>query len=127
MTPKATMHPTMKIIFAPRIIAFLLLRFPIKIKEPAETGIPKAMNIIFQPQTPQLGPKQKVRPIVTKINPNNREIPAPARKLPSDSEFCPSSFLSIIYNLPSKAWSVLSFPLQMITLCIIFALSISMV
>ena len=69
MTPKATMHPIMKIVFAPRIIAFLLLRFPINTKEPAETGIPKAMKIIFQPQTPQLGPKQKVRPIVTKINP----------------------------------------------------------
>ena len=65
------MNPIMRIVFAPLTIACLSRLFPIKTKEPAETGIPKAMNIMFQPQTPQLGPKQNVRPIVTKINPNN--------------------------------------------------------
>ena len=98
MTPIATMHPIMRIVFAPLTIACLSLPFPIKNKDPAETGIPKAMNIMFHPQTPQLGPKQKVRPIVTKINPNNRESPAPIRKLPSDSDFPSSSFSDIIYN-----------------------------
>ncbi len=90
------MHPIMRIAFAPLTIACLSLRFPIKNKEPAETGMPKAMNIMFQPQTPQPGPKQKVRPIVTKINPNNREIPAPNKKLPSDC--CSSSMVSIIFR-----------------------------
>ena len=77
MTPIPTMHPITKIIFAPLTIACLSLRFPIRNREPADTGIPKAMNIMFQPQIPQLGPKQNVRPIVTKISPKNRENPAP--------------------------------------------------
>ena len=97
MTPKATMHPIMKIVFAPLTIACLSLRFPIKNREPAETGIPKAMNIMFQPQIPQLGPKQNVRPIVTKISPKNRETPAPIKKLPSCG--CSSSSMtSIIFT-----------------------------
>ena len=96
MTPKATMHPIMKIVFAPLTIACLSLRFPIKNREPAETGIPKAMNIMFQPQIPQLGPKQNERPIVTKISPKNRETPAPIKKLPSCG--CSSSLTSIIFK-----------------------------
>ena len=59
MTPTATMHPIMRIVFAPLTIACLSRLLPIKTKDPAETGIPKAMNIMFQPQTPQLGPKTK--------------------------------------------------------------------
>lgn len=98
MTPTAIVHPIMRIAFAPLTIAFLLLLFPINIKEPAETGSPNAMNIMFQPQTPQLGPKQKVKPIVTKNNPNKSDIPAPIRKLPSDSDFSSSSFSCITYK-----------------------------
>lgn len=116
MTPTATMHPMMRIVFAPWTIAFLSLLFPIKTKEPAETGIPKAMKIIFQPQTPQLGPKQKVSPIVTKINPNNREAPAPIMKLPSDSDFCSSSLTSITF-MPVKNYDcIIISPTNILTL-----------
>ena len=91
------MHPMMNIVFAPLTIAFLPLRFQMIAKEPAATGKPKAMNIIFQPQTPQLGPKQKVNPIVTNRSPNNKEIPAPGKKPAWDSSCgCESSLLSVI-------------------------------
>ena len=102
------MHPIMRIAFAPLTIACLLLRFPIKNKEPAETGMPKAMNNMFQPQTPQPGPKQKVRPIVTKINPKNSEIPAPIKKLPSDC--CSSSLVSIIFRYVKNHRRIILFP-----------------
>ena len=102
------MHPIIRIVFAPLTIACLSVPFPIKNKDPAETGIPKAMNIMFQPQTPQLGPKQKVRPIVTKINPNNREIPAPIKKLPSDC--CSSPIVSIIFRYVRNHRCIILFP-----------------
>ena len=108
MTPAATMHPIMRIALAPLTIACLSLRFPIRNREPAETGIPKAMNIMFQPQIPQLGPKQKVRPIVTKISPKNRETPAPIKKLPSCS--CSSSLTSIIFTCVKNHYCIILLP-----------------
>ncbi len=82
ITPIVTIHPMIKIIFARFTIAPLPLRFKMRPKEPAETGIPRTMKIIFQPQTPQLGPKQKVSPIVTIRIPINKEIAAPDKKPP---------------------------------------------
>ena len=87
ITPTATIHPMIKIIFAPFTIDFLPLRFIICAKEPAETGIPRTMKIIFQPQTPQLGPKQKVSPIATSKIPKNKEIAAPDKKPPWNFSF----------------------------------------
>lgn len=121
------MHPIMRIAFAPLTIACLSLLFPIKNIEPAETGIPKAMNIMFQPQIPQLGPKQKVRPIVTKINPNNRETPAPIRKLPSGSEFCSFSLVSITFTLIKDYDCIILSPTEILSICILFANSMSIV
>ena len=82
ITPIVTIHPVIKTIFAPFTIDLLPLRFIICAKEPAETGIPRTMKIIFQPQTPQLGPKQKVSPIATSRIPNNKQIAAPDKKPP---------------------------------------------
>ena len=71
-----------KIILAPFTIAPLPLLFQMRAKEPAETGIPRAMKIIFQVQSPQLGPKQTVNPIATSNIPRNKEIAAPDKKPP---------------------------------------------
>ena len=94
MTPIATMHPMMKIVIAPLTIAFLPLRFQISINEPAATGKPKAIIIIFQ----KTGPIFASKPIATNNIPNNREIPASIRKLPSDCGCC-SSWASMTFTL----------------------------
>ena len=96
MTPIATMHPMMKIVFAPLTIAPLPLRVHIRANEPAATGKPRAMIMIFQDTTP-FGPIGTVNPITISINPNNKDIPAPDKKLPWDSSCgCCSSLLSSI-------------------------------
>lgn len=87
ITPTAIIHPMIKIIFAPFTIASLPLLFQMRAKEPAETGIPRAIKIIFKVQSPQLGPKQKVSPIATSRIPKNKEIAAPDKKPPWDFSF----------------------------------------
>ena len=79
ITPTATMNPMIKIIFAPLTIAPLPLRAHIRANEPAATGKPKAMIMIFQNQPLKIW---KLIPIKIKVNPNNKEIPAPDKKLP---------------------------------------------